>query len=280
MYQAKQEGRSRIRLFDTAMHSRAIHQLALESDLRRAVEHSAFLLHYQPIVRLADRRLAGVEALIRWEHSERGLVSPTEFVHLAEETGLIFEIGRWVLEHACADMRRWIDAYATELEISVNISSRQFSQPNLVDQVAQALRQSGLPPARLKLEITESVIMENAEAALAMLTRLKELGARVSIDDFGTGYSSLGYLLRFPADSIKIDRSFVTSLGRGRRHEQVVEAIVSLGRSLGMDIVAEGIETEEQHAQLLAMNCPYGQGFLFSRPVDAARIEAMLAKQR
>jgi diguanylate cyclase (GGDEF)-like protein len=279
MYQAKQEGRARTRVFDTSMHSRAMRMLALESDLRRAVERQSFLLHYQPIVYLGTRRIAGLEALTRWEHSERGLVSPTEFVHLAEETGLIFEIGRWALQQACTDMRRWLDTFGLDLDISVNISSRQFSQPNLVDQVAFALRESGLDPARLKLEITESVIMENAEAALSMLARLKDLGARVSIDDFGTGYSSLGYLLRFPADCVKIDRSFVSPIGKGRRHQQVVEAILNLCGGLGMEVVAEGIETEEQHAQLQALGCRFGQGFLFARPMDLERTEALLAQE-
>jgi EAL domain-containing protein (putative c-di-GMP-specific phosphodiesterase class I) len=279
MYQAKQEGRSRTRVFDTSMHSRAIRLLALESDLRRAVERQSFILHYQPIVYLDSRRITGLEALCRWEHSDRGLVSPTEFVHLAEETGLIFEIGRWALQTACLDMRRWLDSYGLDLDMSVNISSRQFSQANLVDQVDFALRESGLDPARLKLEITESVIMENAEAALSMLGRLKDLGAKVSIDDFGTGYSSLGYLLRFPADCIKIDRSFVSPIGKGRRHQQVVEAIVNLCGGLGMEVVAEGIETEEQRTQLLALGCRYGQGFLFSRPMDHGRTEALLAKE-
>jgi diguanylate cyclase (GGDEF)-like protein/PAS domain S-box-containing protein len=279
MYQAKEGGRSRTRVFDTSMHSRAMELLSLESDLRRAVERESFLLHYQPIVELASGRVAGLEALTRWEHSDRGLVSPVEFVELAEETGLILEIGRFALQRACVDMQAWLQAFPLELEISVNISSRQFSQPNLVDQVASALTESGLPPSRLKLEITESVIMENAESAISMLSRLKELGARVSIDDFGTGYSSLGYLLRFPADTIKIDRSFVSALARGRRNQQLVEAIVSLSRGLGMDVVAEGVETEEQRALLQALGCRYGQGFLFSRPMDRERTTALLAAQ-
>ena len=176
-------------------------------------------------------------------------------------------------------MQAWLQSFPLHLEISVNISSRQFSQANLVDQVSLALSESGLPPSRLKLEITESVIMENAESAIAMLSRLKELGARVAIDDFGTGYSSLGYLLRFPADTIKIDRSFISALARGKRNQQLVEAIVSLSRGLGMDVVAEGVETEEQRAQLISLGCRYGQGFLFSRPLDRDRTTALLAAE-
>jgi predicted signal transduction protein with EAL and GGDEF domain len=277
MYQAKADGKSRHQIFDTSMHDRAVQVLALESELRRAVERKNFLLHYQPIVELASGRIVALEALVRWEHSERGLVSPVEFVHLAEETGLIYEIGGWALEEACRTAQEWLDELALDFTINVNISSKQFSRSNLADQVAEVLRQSGLRPQRLKLEITESVIMQNADSAVAMLGSLRELGAGVCIDDFGTGYSSLAYLLRFPADSLKVDRSFVTAIGKGGRNAQLVSSIVSLGQGLGMDVVAEGVETQAQREQLVSLGCRLGQGYLFSRPVDAQRARALLA---
>jgi diguanylate cyclase (GGDEF)-like protein/PAS domain S-box-containing protein len=262
--------------FDRSMHSRALRLLELENDLRRAVEREEFLLHYQPIVELATGRIAAFEALVRWEHPQHGLVSPLEFIHLAEETGLIFAIGRWALREACREMVELSRASGTDLTVNVNLSSRQFSQADLVGQIEEALAASGLPARRLKLEITESVIMENAESAIGVLHRLKELGASLSIDDFGTGYSSLSYLLRFPADTLKIDRSFMWAMGDGGRHAQIVRTIVLLAHSLQMDVVAEGVETEEQRQQLRALECRFGQGYLFSRPVDGERARAML----
>jgi diguanylate cyclase (GGDEF)-like protein/PAS domain S-box-containing protein len=268
MYQAKADGKARYQIFDTSMHNRAMQLLALESELRRAVDAHRFRLHYQTIVDLETGAIVGLEALARWEHSERGLVSPVEFVSLAEETGLIFGIGEWSLRQACSDMQGWLDRWPLDLYLNVNMSAKQFSQPNLVDLVAAILSESGLDPRRLKLEITESAIMHDAESAIAMLGRLTQLGARVCIDDFGTGYSSLSYLLRFPADTLKIDRSFVSTLGSGQRNAQIVGTIVSLGASLGMDVVAEGVETEIQRRQLQAVGCRFAQGFLFSRPMD------------
>jgi EAL domain-containing protein (putative c-di-GMP-specific phosphodiesterase class I) len=244
------------------------------------VERKAFLLHYQPIVELAGGRIVALEALVRWEHSERGLVSPVEFVHLAEETGLIFEIGAWALEQACRTACDWAEALALDFTINVNLSSKQFSHANLVEQVAAVLRQTRLEARRLKLEITESVIMENADSAVAMLASLRELGVGVCIDDFGTGYSSLAYLLRFPADSLKVDRSFVNTIAKGNRNAQLVNSIVSLGTSLGMEVVAEGVETEVQRAQLMALGCRLAQGYLFSRPLDEERARALLARGR
>jgi diguanylate cyclase (GGDEF)-like protein/PAS domain S-box-containing protein len=277
MYQAKAGGKARHQIFDTSMHNRAVQVLALENELRRAVEKKSFLLHYQPIVELQTGCIVALEALVRWEHSERGLVSPVEFVHLAEETGLIHEIGEWALAEACRSAREWVEELGYDLTINVNISSKQFSQTNLVEQVAGVLRETKLEPRRLKLEITESVIMENADLALEMLMRLRELGARVCIDDFGTGYSSLAYLLRFPADTLKIDRSFVTAMAKGGRNAQIVGSIVSLGAGLDMDVVAEGVETQIQREQLATLGCRLAQGFLFSRPVDRERIGALLA---
>jgi diguanylate cyclase (GGDEF)-like protein/PAS domain S-box-containing protein len=263
-------------VFDPSMQGRALRLLELENDLRRAVERQEFLLHYQPIIHLATGRIAAFEALVRWEHPQHGLVSPMEFIHLAEETGLIFAIGRWALGEACREM---MEMSRDDLTVNVNLSSRQFSQPDLLDQIEGALRTSGLPPRRLKLEITESVLMENAESAVSVLNRLKELGARLGIDDFGTGYSSLSYLLKFPADTLKIDRSFMWAMGDGGRHAQIVRTIVLLAHSLDMDVVAEGVETEEQHAHLRALECGYGQGYLFSRPVPSDRARLMIEEE-
>ena len=276
MYQAKTAGKARFQVFDESMHTRAVGLLKLEHSLRRATEHNEFVLHYQPIVSLSDQRPSGFEALVRWNHPERGIVGPFEFIHLAEETGLIFRIGAWTLKEAC----RWLTdgkaALPEHLSVNVNLSGRQFSQGDLIEQVQTVLSETGLAANRLKLEITESVIMENPEMAVDLLKRLKALGTHLCIDDFGTGYSSLSYLLRFPADTLKIDRSFVNALGKGGRNEDIVGAIVSLAKSLSMDVVAEGVETVEQRDILRALGCQYGQGYLFSRPLDHARARAFV----
>jgi diguanylate cyclase (GGDEF)-like protein/PAS domain S-box-containing protein len=277
MYQAKATGKACHRVFDTSMHARAVAALALENELRRAVERKSFVLHYQPVVQLSGGRIRGLEALVRWEHSQRGLVPPSEFIPMAEETGLISAIGRWALHESCRVLKDWITETGLDLDVAVNLSSRQFSRPDLVQDVAAALRETGLPPRCLKLEITESVIMENAEAAIEMLQALRGLGVGLSIDDFGTGYSSLAYLLRFPANTLKVDRSFIAMVGKGGRSERIVGSIVALGRSLEMEVVAEGVETAEQRDALLSLGCDLGQGYLFSRPVDAARVGQLLA---
>ena len=275
MYQAKTAGKARSQIFDDSMHTRALRLLKLEHSLRRAVDRNEFVLHYQPIVGLQDARVAGFEALVRWDHPERGLIAPYEFIHLAEETGLIYGIGAWTLREACRRLIEW-NGSSAPLSMSVNLSARQFSQLDLIEQIQGVLEETGLPPARLKLEITESVIMENPEIAVAMLHRMRELGTRLVIDDFGTGYSSLSYLLRFPADTLKIDRSFVAALGKGGKNEDIVGAIVSLAKSLEMDVVAEGVENQEQSAILKALGCGYAQGFYFSEPLDADAARKLL----
>lgn len=269
MYQAKSTGRARLQVFDESMHKRAVGLLRLEHSLRRATEQDEFVLYYQPIVDLQTGALAGFEALIRWNHPQRGIVSPYEFIHLAEETGLIFRIGDWTLREAC----RWLasSGLPDHLTINVNLSGRQFSHGDLIADVSSILAKTGLAPHRLKLEITESVIMDNPEIAVDLLKRLKALGTRLCIDDFGTGYSSLSYLLRFPADTLKIDRSFVMALGQGGRNEDIVRAVVSLAKGLEMDIVAEGVELTRQADALRALGCHYGQGYLYSAPIDAGR---------
>lgn len=280
MYQAKTAGKARSQVFETSMHDRAIHVLAMENDLRRAVEKQQFILHYQPIIELATRRIAGFEALVRWDHTDRGLVAPAEFIGLAEELGLISDIGDWVLRKCCKSMKEWQDRFPGDLHMAVNISGRQFSHPKLVETVASILSEARLKPHRLKIEITESIVMENAEAAISMLEQLKQLGVRISIDDFGTGYSSLSYIVRLPADTLKIDRSFVATMVGHARSAQIAETVVALGRSLGMDTVAEGVETPEQAERLRALGCTYGQGYHFARPVDFERATELLAHDR
>jgi diguanylate cyclase (GGDEF)-like protein len=278
MYRAKENGKARYELFDAVMHARAVERLRLENDLRRATERGEFRVFYQPIVSLADDHVTGFEALVRWQHPERGLVPPSDFIPVAEETGLIVEIGEWVLREACRQMREWqrLSFDNRLLNISVNLSGRQFLQPNLIGCVKRILHETDLDPGRLKLEITESMMMENAEAASAMLVQLRALGVQLSIDDFGTGYSSLAYLHRFPVNTLKVDRSFVMRMGDAGENSEIVRTILTLASNLGMDVIAEGVETEGQLAQLKAMRCPYGQGYLFSKPVDAASAGALI----
>ncbi len=274
MYHAKEKGKARYELFDAAMHANAVARLQLENDLRRAVEREELLVYYQPIVSLEDERISGFEALVRWPHPERGFIPPVEFIYVAEETGLILELGRLVLREACRQLRAWqADFPDRQLTMSVNLSSRQFSQSNLIEQIEQILKETGLQPRSLKLEITESVVMENAGVASSMLTRLRELGVQLSIDDFGTGYSSLSYLHRFPVNTLKIDRSFISRLGAGDENTEIVRTILTLANNLGMDVVAEGVETQKQLMLLKEMHCAYGQGYYFAKPVahDDAR---------
>jgi diguanylate cyclase (GGDEF)-like protein/PAS domain S-box-containing protein len=276
MYHAKALGKSRHQVFDSSMHARARKLLQLEHDLRRAVDRREFRVHYQPIVRVEDGRIAGFEALVRWQHPERGMVGPSEFIHLAEETGLVVPLGRAVLEEACRQAAAWHLTSGGDLAVSVNLSVKQFSQPDLVEQVDGALRQSGLPSRLLKLEVTESMVMENTDGAIALLRRLKALGVHIAIDDFGTGYSSLSYLLRLPADTLKIDRSFVSGTGDAGRNVSIVRTVVSLANSLGLGVVAEGVETEEQRALLADLGCPLAQGYLFSPAVDSEAAQALV----
>ena len=281
MYRAKENGKARYEMFDQGMHARAVSRLQLESDLRQAVEQKQFCVYYQPIIALETGRLAGFEALVRWNHPRRGLISPADFIPVAEETGLIVPLGRWVLEESCAKIRQWQQKSPCHraLSLSVNLSGRQVSQPDLVAQIKQALDDSKLSPHCLKLEITESVVMENAEAATIMFKQLRALGVQLSIDDFGTGYSSLSYLHRFPLNYLKIDRSFVSRMTIADDNSEIVRTITTLARNLGMECIAEGIETEEQHQQLKALGCEYGQGYLFSRPVDDVAAEHLLTKE-
>jgi diguanylate cyclase (GGDEF)-like protein len=279
MYRAKENGKARYEMFDQLMHARAVSRLQLESDLRQAVEQKEFAVYYQPIMALKTGRLAGFEALVRWNHPRRGIVSPGDFVPVAEETGLIVPIGQWVLEEACKKVREWQMQSPTHrtLSLSVNLSARQVAQTDLLANIKSALATSKLNPHHLKLEITESVVMENAEAAALMFKQLRSLGVQLSIDDFGTGYSSLSYLHRFPLNYLKIDRSFVDRM-RTANDNAIVKTISTLAHNLGMKVIAEGIESEEQHQGLKDLGCEYGQGYLFSRPVDAEGALRLIAK--
>jgi EAL domain-containing protein (putative c-di-GMP-specific phosphodiesterase class I) len=270
MYRAKDNGKARHELFHSTMHTRAVALLKLETDLRRAIEREEFCVHYQPIISLENEVLVGFEALARWNHPERGLVPPDEFIPLAEETGLITEIGAWVLRESCSQLRKWQTALGREaLTMSVNLSGKQLTQTDLIQQIQTILQETDLNPTWLRLEITESVVMENAELATNTLLQLRKLGVHLSIDDFGTGYSSLSYLHRFPVNTLKIDRSFIGRMAKGDENSEIVRTICTLANNLGMEVVAEGVETREQLELLRSLHCEYGQGYLFSKPVDA-----------
>ncbi|MGB7921891.1 MAG: EAL domain-containing protein [Pyrinomonadaceae bacterium] len=279
MYRAKSLGKARHEIFDKAMHARAINLLQLETDLRKAIERQEFFIQYQPIVDLDNFSLRGFEALVRWRHPERGFISPIDFIPVAEETGMIIQIGEWVLREACRQIQRWQVIFPSDppLFISVNLSGKQFTQADLLHEVAYILNETRIDPRSLKLEITESMVMENIEAATEMLKQLRALGVQLSIDDFGTGYSSLSYLHRFPIDTLKIDRSFVTQMSENNENAEIVRTIVMLAQNLGMDVVAEGVETNEQLAMLRKLGCENGQGYFFSRPLDVAGAEKIIA---
>jgi diguanylate cyclase (GGDEF)-like protein/PAS domain S-box-containing protein len=279
MYRAKANGKARYEVFDVAMHSHAVEMLNLERELRHAIERKGVNVHYQPIVSLADRKLVGFEALARIDSPELGPISPAQFIPLAEETGLIIPLGMLVLQEACRQTVEWHKLYPREqpLTISVNLSSKQFMQLNLVELIRKGLDETGMDPSCLHLEITESVIMERAQDAAEMLSQLKSLGVKLSIDDFGTGYSSLSYLHSFPFDILKIDRSFVNRMGTDNESTGIVETILTLAHKLGKKAVAEGVETEEQVAALRSLGCGYGQGYLFSRPLWSDAAEKLIS---
>lgn len=280
MYKAKVSGKARHEVFAIAMHEQALTRLQLEADLREAINNNEFELYYQPIVSLKTGRIAGFESLIRWISPKRGFVSPGEFISVAEETGLIIPLGQWILQQACHQMHSWHQQFTdySSLLISVNLSSRQFSQPELVEQVQQILKTNGLNKNSLKLEITESMVMDDVENAISLLHRLKELGLQLSIDDFGTGFSSFSYLHRFPMDTLKVDRSFVTNMSKSKKNQEIVSTIVMLAHKLGMEVVAEGIETETAMKALQALGCEYGQGYFFSKPLPVGQAEKILAE--
>jgi diguanylate cyclase (GGDEF)-like protein len=280
MYRAKSLGRGRHQVFDQDMRTTALEQLRIETDLRHALERRELRLVYQPILSFPGERITGFEALARWRHPQRGLVMPEEFIPVAEETGLILPIGRWVLDQACRQLRRWQEEFAAAepLMVSVNLSPRQFSHPDLVSQVERALEASGLDPRHLELEITESVFISNPEPAIQVLDRLRGMGVQVCVDDFGTGYSSLAYLSHFKIDTLKIDRSFVSRIDREHRQSELVQAIINMALDLKIEVVAEGVETSHQLAMLKSMRCPFMQGFCFGKPLPPRQASALLRR--
>lgn len=279
MYRAKALGKSRYAIFDLDMHDCAVKLLQLETHLRRAIERQEFRIYYQPIVLLETGKLTGFEALVRWQHPARGLVFPTEFISVAEETGLIVPIGCWMLREACLQMHAWQSQFPKQrLTINVNLSTKQFLQPDLTEQISKILAETKMDARALKLEITESAIMENTESARSLLLQLKDLDIKLQMDDFGTGYSSLSYLHRFPIDGLKIDRSFVNTMNSNRENIEIVQTIITLAHNLGMDVTAEGVETAQQLAQLRGMQCNHGQGYFFSKATDYQSAQALIAK--
>jgi diguanylate cyclase (GGDEF)-like protein len=280
MYRAKAKGKARCVVFDTSMLAVVEQRLQIESDLRHALERHELQIHYQPIVSLTRKELHGFEALLRWYHPSRGVIAPDNFISIAEETGLIVPIGRWVLREACRQMRAWDAEFPNyaRLMINVNLSSRQLMQTELVDDVAQVLVETGLAPERLKLEVTESLILENSDTIIEVLNAVRGLGVQLGLDDFGIGHSALSYLQRFPFQTLKIDRSFVTGMQESGNSE-IIRAIISLAGGLAMNVTAEGVETAEQAAHLRKLACEFGQGFYFYKPLVRAEASDVLRTQ-
>jgi len=279
MYRAKALGKGGCQIFDAKMHATAISRLQVETDLRKALERHEFTLHYQPIVSLETGQVAGFESLLRWRTSENGLILPNQFISTAESTGLIVPIGSWVLHEACRALKLLQEFSNLPLSISVNVSAKQFSGSDLVAEVYSALRDTGIRPDTVQLEVTESISMDSQGAISRILSSLKAVGVRIAIDDFGTGYSSLSRLHRLQADVLKIDRSFVSQMTRDKDNYEIVRHIIALARSLGLRIVAEGVETEEQLKMLYNLACQFGQGHLFSKPLDEASAKVLLRAQ-
>jgi diguanylate cyclase (GGDEF)-like protein len=280
MYRAKGLGRGRYEIFDPEMLARVMTRLELESDLRKALERREFIVHYQPIQDLKTDRIVGFEALVRWQHPTRGLIPPAEFIPISEENGLIVPLGYWVLDKACQQIREWQVQYPADppLTISVNLSTRQCIQPDLIQRIVDVLQKNNLDANSLKLELTESLIVEDSESISAMLSELRAFGIQVQIDDFGTGYSALSYLHTLPIDTLKIDRTFINRLGINGSGSDIVRTILTLAHNLGMKVVAEGVETDDQLSKLKAMDCEYVQGFLFSKPVDSKMAGTLLGR--
>jgi EAL domain-containing protein (putative c-di-GMP-specific phosphodiesterase class I) len=272
MYAAKAEGRRTHRFFEPAMHASAKARLTMELDIRQAMIDGGFELHYQPVINLQRNEVSGCEALLRWRHPERGMVSPAEFIPVAEDAGLINELGDWVLKTACAEAARWPD----HIRLAVNVSPVQFKCATLALKITGALAASGLAPRRLELEITEAVLIRDDEAALAILHQLRAIGVRIALDDFGTGYSSLSYLKRFPFDKIKIDRSFVTDIAEAGGSSTIVQAVVNIAAERNMTTTAEGVETEQQKQMLRALGCTEMQGYLFSAAKPGPEVRKLL----
>jgi diguanylate cyclase (GGDEF)-like protein len=279
LFRARKMGGDNYQFYAAEMNAQSIKRLALETDLRRAVEHREFITYYQPVVSLATRRIVGMEALVRWQHPELGILCPVDFIGLAEDTGLVVEIGTQVLRTACLQTRAWQARGLSRLRVAVNISARQLQQASFLEQVVQVLKETGLDSDCLELELTETSIIENAESAAELLTELRKLGVSVAIDDFGTGYSSLSYLKQLPIDTVKLDRSFVNDATTNPDDAALVMAVVTLAHNLRLKVIAEGVETEEQMNFLRLLRCDEGQGFLFSKPVPANVFEALMISE-
>jgi EAL domain-containing protein (putative c-di-GMP-specific phosphodiesterase class I) len=275
MFQAKDKGRSRVEVFDESLRAKSVARLEIYDDLRHSIDHNEMAVHYQPIASVRDDRIVAMEALVRWHHPSRGLLGPMEFIPFAEETDLIFSLGRWVLREACQTMATWRRelAGAQDAYITVNLSAHQLGDPDLLDTISSALNDSGLPPEALVMEVTESMLMSDTSATIAMLGGIHEMGVGLAIDDFGTGYSSLAQLKRFPVKILKIDKSFVDGLGTFENDEAIVAAIVQLSKALGLVVLAEGVETELQLKRVTELGCDLYQGYLMSRPTRADRVD-------
>jgi EAL domain-containing protein (putative c-di-GMP-specific phosphodiesterase class I) len=276
MYRAKADGKNRVVSFEPAMQARVMSRVQLETELRAGVDSGEFVLHYQPLVALDSLQVVGVEALVRWQHPTRGLLPPSEFIDVAEDTGLIVQLGRWVLEQAARDAAGWLSSKGRRLSVSVNLSPRQLHDPELVAAASLVLQDAGIPPGFLTVEITENLLLKDTELAKSRLSALRALGVKVAVDDFGTGYSSLAYLDRYPVDILKIDRSFVAPLGDSPKSAALVRSIIDLATALELDTVAEGVEDEHQVATLQALGCHLGQGYFFAKPLPASEIIALL----
>ena len=278
MYRAKEQGKARYAIFDQVMYEQTLELLQLESDLRLALERQEFCLHYQPIISLVSGRLTGFEALVRWRHPQQGFISPAKFIPVAEDTGLIVSLGEWVLREACRQMHAWQVQFptASPLKISVNLAGKQIREPNLINQIERILAETGLDGNSLKLELTESMLMDDVQETINTLLQIQAMNIQLSIDDFGTGYSSFSYLHQFPINTLKIDRSFVSQMNSDKEKLEIVQTINTLAHTLGMDVIAEGVETAEQSAQLRTLGCEFGQGYFFSKPLNSALASAML----
>jgi EAL domain-containing protein (putative c-di-GMP-specific phosphodiesterase class I) len=276
MYRAKELGRNNYQLYDPKMSAPTAQSLSLMSDLRKALDRGEFVVYYQPQIHVKTGELIGVEALLRWQHPQRGMISPAQFIPLAEETGLIVPIGEWVLRTACAQVKAWAEAGFPEMRVAVNLSARQFMRDDLVEVVERVLRDTGLKPHLLELEITESMTMHNVERAIQILHGLKNLGVMISLDDFGTGYSSLSYLKHFPIHMLKIDQSFVRDITVDPDDAAIVNSIIALAHALQLNVIAEGVETEEQLAYLVEQGCFEMQGYLFSPPLPVQSLENLI----
>jgi diguanylate cyclase (GGDEF)-like protein len=280
MYRAKALGKDRYEVFAAGMLKEAVDQFVLENDLRQGITAREFVLYYQPIISLSTGKIAGFEALVRWQHPRKGFISPQKFISLAEETGLIIPLGKWICQAACLQARQWQTQFPEiQLTLSINLSGRQFEQADLIDQLAQIVRESEIEEFMIKFEITESMVMGNIESAIDLMLYLKSLGFKLSMDDFGTGYSSLSHIRRFPIDTLKLDKSFVQKMGESHEDYEIVRTIVSLGHALGMDLIAEGVETEEDAEALRSLGCEFGQGYFWAKPLPSDEATALIQKQ-